>query len=206
MTTQPAHQEIIPADADDDAAVLAQVIADAFHTLPPARWLIPDDAARRDVFPGLFQIFTEHALTHGFAYTTPGRTGAAVWLPVREDGPAPPARYSDQLAEVTGRWAYRFRAFDAALDHHHPADTPHHHLALMAVSPGHQGQGTGSALLRAHHAILDHLNIPAYLEASAPRNRALYQRHGYALRPGAPFHLPDGGPPIWPMWRAPSAG
>ncbi|HEY5985539.1 MAG TPA: GNAT family N-acetyltransferase [Streptosporangiaceae bacterium] len=103
-------------------------------------------------------------------------------------------------------WEHRFRAFDAALDHHHPAGTPHHHLALMAVSPGHQGQGTGSALLRAHHAILDHLNIPAYLEASAPRNRALYQRHGYALRPGAPFRLPDGGPPMWPMWRAPSAG
>lgn len=196
------RHQIIPAD-EGDAAALAQVIADAFHDLPPARWLIPGDDARRDVFPRLFGIFTEHALANGTVYTTPGRTAVALWLPVGEDGPAPPAGYDERLAAVTGAWAHRFRAFDAALDHRHPAGASHHHLAMLAVRPGHQGQGTGSALLRAHHATLDQQHIPAYLEASDPRNRALYQRYGYTDRPGDPFHLPAGGPPMWGMWRNP---
>lgn len=80
------------------------------------------------------------------------------------------------------------------------------HLAILAVHPGHQGRGIGTALLRAHHARLDQAGTPGYLEASSPRNRALYQRHGYTLRPGGPFHLPGGGPPMWPMWRAPGTG
>ena len=42
--------------------------------------------------------------------------------------------------------------------------------------------------------------IPAYLEANDPRNRDLYLRHGYTSRPE--IRLP-GGPPLWPLWRAP---
>jgi len=53
--------------------------------------------------------------------------------------------------------------------------------------------------------ILDRTGSPAYLEASSPRTRDLYLAHGYVLRPGAPFHLPGSGPPMWPMWRDPSA-
>lgn len=43
--------------------------------------------------------------------------------------------------------------------------------------------------------------IPAYLEASTPRNAALYARHGYLPQPNAPFYLPGDGPPMIPMWR-----
>ena len=42
--------------------------------------------------------------------------------------------------------------------------------------------------------------MPAYHEASSPRNRALYERHGYVTQ--GEFTLPD-GPPLWPMWRDP---
>ena len=38
-------------------------------------------------------------------------------------------------------------------------------------------------------------------EATSPRNRALYERHGYVDQ-GA-FTLPDGGPTLWRMWREP---
>ncbi len=72
------------------------------------------------------------------------------------------------------------------------------------VRPGAQGQGTGTALLHAHHATLDQHATPAYLEASSERSHAWYLRHGYTDT-GQPFHLPGGGPPLWPMWRpAPS--
>jgi GNAT superfamily N-acetyltransferase len=80
---------------------------------------------------------------------------------------------------------------------------PHQHLAILAVRPGCQGQGTGTALLTGRHVDLDRDGAPAYPEASSPRARDLYLRHGYTLRPDAPFRLP-GGPPFWPMWREPA--
>lgn len=184
-----------------DAALLSQVIADAFHELPPAHWLIPDPLTRRKIFPAYFRIFIDHAMAAGLVHTTANRAAVALWLPVGKDGPGLLGDdYQSRLAEVTGPWAGRFHAFDAELDRHHPTGTAHHHLAMLAVNPDNQGQGIGTALLRAHHITLDQTATPAYLEASSPRNRALYLRHGYATP--RPFHLPDGGPPMWPMTRS----
>jgi hypothetical protein len=42
----------------------------------------------------------------------------------------------------------------------------------------------------------------AYLDATSPRNKQLYERHGF--RAGEPFAV-AGGPPLWPMWREPGA-
>jgi GNAT superfamily N-acetyltransferase len=123
-------------------------------------------------------------------------------LPVEADGPGPPsADYHARLAQATGPHLKRFKAFDTALDRHHPTGTTHHHLAILAVHPTVQGQGIGTALLHAHHAILDHDGIPAYLEASSARSAGFYIRHGYLPQPGAPFHLPGHGPAMFPMWR-----
>jgi len=189
-----------------DLDVLSQVIASAFHDLAPSRWLIGDPASRRQVFPGYFRLHLEHALARGVVHTTPGRTAAALWIPASADATGPPDGYDARLAAATSPWASRFRAFDAALDHHHPAGTGHWYLAILAVRPDRQGRGTGSALLAAGHAVLDQVpGTPAYLEASSPRARDLYLAHGYALQPGAPFHLPGDGPPLWPMRRPPRA-
>lgn len=98
-------------------------------------------------------------------------------------------------------WAPRFAEFDAALDRRHPAGTAHHHLAIVGVWPGAQGRGIGTALLQAHHHLLDQAGIPAYLEASSQRNRRLYRRHGYADH-GPPICL-TGGPQMFPMIRQP---
>jgi GNAT superfamily N-acetyltransferase len=185
-----------------DASTLSQVIADAFHDLPPARWLIPADASRRTVFPGYFRILVDHALATGTVYTIPARLAAALWLPVGTDAPGQPgADYPARMTEATGPYAPRFTAFDTALDTHHPTGTPHHYLAILAVHPAVQGQGIGTALLHAHHTLLDRDGTPAYLEASAPRTCAFYTRHGYLPQPNAPFYLPGNGPPLFPMWR-----
>ena len=76
------------------------------------------------------------------------------------------------------------------------------HLAILAVRPDRQGQGTGTALLHAHHAILDTEGIVAYLEASDERTRGIYLRHGYADY-GNPITL-VGGPSMYPMVRHPA--
>jgi GNAT superfamily N-acetyltransferase len=202
---QPAGAEVgdtvIQADTAD-ADVLSQVIADAFHDLAPSRWLIPDDAGRRKVLPGYFRLFVEHALASGVVHTTPARSAVALWLPVREHGPDLPTSYEQRLAAATDPWTHMFRAFDAALDRHHPVGVAHHHLALLAVRPDMQGRGIGTALLDAYHARLDHdLGLPAYLEASDTRRRRIYLAHGYADH-GPAIRLPH-GPAMHPMWRPP---
>jgi GNAT superfamily N-acetyltransferase len=197
------HRGVVRADPAD-VDTLSRVIADAFHDLPPSRWLVPDQAARREIFPGYFRLYVEHALASGVVHTTTDRTAAALWLPIGENATDLPADYGTSLAAATGPWIDRFLAFDETLDRHHPVGIPHHHLAILAVRPDRQGQGTGAMLLRAYHQILDHdVGAAAYLEAADLRTRQLYLRHGYVLRPNAPFCLPVDGPPMWPMWREP---
>jgi GNAT superfamily N-acetyltransferase len=199
MSRPEAAADVIRAEAAD-AAVLSQVIADAFLDLPPSRWLIADQAIRRLVFPEYFRIFVEAALADGIVQTIADRAAVAIWLPA---GTGEPADYLTRLTAITQPWTSRFLAFDAAIESRHPAEPAHHHLAFLAVRPDRQGLGIGSALLQAHHKFLDRqVRLPAYLEASAPRSREFYLRHGYADL-GPPNYLPDGGPPMYPMWRAP---
>jgi len=194
---------VVPADLAD-VEVLAQLIADAFGDLPPSRWLVPDPEARREIFPGYFRIYVEHAMAEGVVDTTPSRAGVALWLPTGLHPPAPSPGYDARLLAATSPHTGRFRVFDAALERHHPTGTPHHHLTILAVHPGRQGQGTGTALLHAHHAALDKAGLPAYLEAASPRTRRLYLAHGYTDH-GLPIHLAR-GPLMHPMWRNPQAG
>jgi hypothetical protein len=46
---------------------------------------------------------------------------------------------------------------------------------------------------------IDAASLPAYLESSTPRSRAMYERHGFAVT--GELNYPMGGPPLWLMWR-----
>ncbi len=197
-----AGAAIVRAD-EADVEALSQVIADAFFPLPPCRWLISDGAARREILPGFFRMYVEHAMADGIVYTTAARTAAALWIPAGPEGPRQPGGYDEQLAEVAGQWAERFVTFDQQLDARHLTGVTHHHLAILAVRPDMQGRGTGTALLDAYHAILDGEGTVAYLEASDERTRGTYLRHGYTDY-GSPIELP-GGPFMYPMIRHPRA-
>jgi GNAT superfamily N-acetyltransferase len=183
-----------------DAQAVAALIAEAFQSLAVAAWLVPEPAERAQVLYANFQIHVEHAAAHGEIWTVPDRAAATVWFP--SDSVPPPVipAYERRLAAACGRHVDRFRVLDEYFDRHHPHE-PHHHLAFLAVAPHRQEAGLGSMLLTHYHARLDQTGTPGYLEASSERSRALYLRHGYADL-GAPFTLP-GGPPFWPMWRAP---
>jgi GNAT superfamily N-acetyltransferase len=194
-----ASHAIVPA-GPPDTGILAQLIAAAFHPLDVCRWLVPDETDRRAMFPGYFRLWAEPAIASGLVHTTPGRDAAALWLP--GTGPAaPPDRYGQRLATITGRYLDRFLAFDEELEARHPTGTQHHYLAILAVRPGRQGQGLGTALLQAHHVTLDAGGTSAYLAASDLRTRRLYLRHGYTDH-GSPIQLP-GGPQMYPLLRQP---
>jgi GNAT superfamily N-acetyltransferase len=195
------HQVVRAGQAD--IGVLSLVIAEAFFSLTVCRWLIPDGPARRAAFPGYFRLYVEHAITDGLVETTRDRAAAALWIPGDGRGTAPDG-YTEQLAALTGQHLGNFLTFDEQLDRHHPAGTYHHHLAILAVRPDRQGQGIGTALLHAHHAVLDDQGTPAYLEASDDHTRSLYLDHGYTDQ-GGPIGLAD-GVRMYPMWREPRAG
>jgi GNAT superfamily N-acetyltransferase len=187
----------------EDIPALAAVIAEAFFDLRPSRWLVPDRAERRRIWPGYFRIYVEHAMAAGTVHTTPGRDAAALWIPVGTTTPEPPEGYAAALARVAGPYLDRFTTFDAALDERHPAGFAHHYLAILAVRSDRQGQGTGTALLEAYHHHLDtRIRQPAYLEASSERSRRVYLHRGY-IDSGPPIVLPGGGPSLFPMVRQP---
>jgi GNAT superfamily N-acetyltransferase len=193
-----AQDHMIVQAGEADLEALSEVVADAFLDLAPCWWLVADQAARRSFFPAYFRLYVQHAMADGLVYTTPDRAAAALWIPGTGPGD-PPDSYAVQLAAITGPWLDRFLMFDEELDRHHPVGTFHHHLAILAVRPDRQRQGIGTALLNAHHAVLDKEAIPAYLEASDDGTRRIYLAHGYTDY-GEPIRLP-GGPLMWPMWR-----
>ncbi len=132
-TATPAGRMVTATAAD--IPVLAEVIAEAFLDLPPSRWLVPDRAERRRIWPGYFRIYVEHAMASGTVHTTQGRDAAALWIPAGENPPDLPEGYAAALAEVTGPYLDRFTEFDAALDQRHPTGFAHHYLAILAVRP-----------------------------------------------------------------------
>ncbi len=85
----------------------------------------------------------------------------------------------------------------------HPEGQAHEYLWMIAVAPGRQGEGLGSALVQHVLDRCDGEGVAAYLEASSARSRGLYERLGFAFT-GSALELPD-GPPMWPMWRDPSS-
>lgn len=195
------------ADAGD-AARVAGVIAEAFHDLPVSPWLVPNSAERARVYPAYFRIIVDMGLAGGMVYQADDGAAVAVWLPMTDDAHDEPPGHDERLAAACGPAVDQFRALEATMAGLHPKE-PHHYLTLLAVLPQYQGTGLGSALLAHHHAGLDAEGIPAYLEASSPRSREFYRRHGYRPYSG-PFVMEEGAPPetgpaMWPMWRDPIA-
>jgi ribosomal protein S18 acetylase RimI-like enzyme len=130
-------------------------------------------------------------------------TGAAIWLaPGLKGFDFPWWRelfYTPLFLSIAGAAGLkRAQELGARLTSCHPA-APHAHLQFLGVSSAAQGQGIGSALLKATLAPLDASGTVGYLEASTERNVALYARHGFEVT--NEFDLP--GLHFWCMTRMP---
>jgi len=175
--TMEAHRAI-----PDERSQIVKTLCLAFFDDPIYRWLVPDDAQRRRSAAIFYSRFVDACWPHGAVYAAGAGAGAALWVP-----PGKPL-VTDDEAEAFGRDLLESVADDAGsarlaqllqmLTDNHPADACWY-LAFMGVDPSAQGNGLGTRLLAAVLDQADRDQAPAYLEASSPENRRLYERHGF---------------------------
>lgn len=194
---QAARPKVIAAGPSDAARVIDMLML-AFAADPPNRWLFPDAHDYVRNFPKFVQGLGGSAFANGTAFMTSDCSGAILWLAPNvgpdeealsrliEEGVAP-----DKQADLA-----------AAIDEmgrYHPQE-PHWYLPFIGVDPARQGAGIGAALLRPMLEKCDADGLPAYLESSNPKNRPLYQRHGFEIMGEIRV---ESCPPVTPMLRKP---
>jgi ribosomal protein S18 acetylase RimI-like enzyme len=185
----------------EDAALVGEILADAFGADPVGKWICPDPEYPRWCWP----VIVPSLLAHDEVYITADALGAAMWV-------RPGAKLDIKLG-LAAFWIYwrrfglgaigRLLRLMTGMEKHHPKD-PHYYLFAIGVRPEAKGQGIGSALLEHVLRECDSRKVGAYLENSNPLNLPFYQRHGFEVR--SEISLPRNGPTLWLMYRDPIAG
>lgn len=198
MSSTVAIRETVRKASAAEAGRLADTLAEAFFDDPVMSWCYPDAERRAALLAPGFRVLLDATIPHGGVDTVHDEVSGAIWVPpeaeLDEEGLA--ARFG----EVSAEYAERLFTLLGLLDQHHPQHEPHQYLFVLGTRNQWQSHGIGSALMRSVLTGCDADGVPAYLEATSERNRALYQRHGFAVT--EEVRLPD-GPPLWCMWREP---
>jgi ribosomal protein S18 acetylase RimI-like enzyme len=202
VATRPGTPTVRPATATD-VPTITDMLVRAFDDDPVSNFMF---AGRRRRHLGLHSFFRSELrhnyLPHGHVYVTDDLSGAALW--------GPPGRVRHPVLELlqlvpTAPFLVSPHTISAlnllfTVEGLHPTE-PHWYLFTLGTAPERQGQGVGSALLRAMLTLIDEAGEPAYLESSKQRNVPLYARFGFQVIHQIPSK--SGSPPIWRMWREP---
>jgi ribosomal protein S18 acetylase RimI-like enzyme len=184
----------------------AYVLADAFQDDPIFEWCIPDAERRAAILPDAFAAFVDSLAHHNETYLATAGVqpiGATLGAPAGVEPLTPDAEEAliARLAQLIGPGPdldRLFQVMELLGDHHPSADA--YYLWFIGVVADAQGRGVGSQLLAQITERCDAAGTAAYLEATTPGNRALYERHGFVVL--EEISVAD-SPSLWPMWRAP---
>ena len=203
-TREPLSVEVRKARAADLPALTA-TLARAFDDDPLMNWMCAQDARRaRRIYDAMDLSLRDLSFRHGEVYTTDGIHGGALW--------APPGKWkmgllqqillTPKMARIT-TWKRLAPVMGGinAVEKKHPHE-PHFYLFVLGTDTEHQGKGVGTRLMAPVLEQCDRDGVPAYLESSKERNVPLYERNGFRVT--EVFQVPNGGPPIWLMWRNPT--
>ena len=170
----------------------------AFASDPVIRWVLSAPDAYLRVWPVFIEAFAGEAYEAGTAYAIERCSAVALWLAPGSDSDGEEMQrlmFDGSDPSIRTDLDGVFEQMDAF----HPS-SEHWYLPLVGVDPVAQGRGLGTTLLGHVLAELDRAGSPAYLEATTPRNRSLYERHGFDAI-GVIQH--GESPPMWPMIRQP---
>jgi len=170
----------------------------AFSADPAARWAWPDPLQYINTFMPLVTLFGGKSFDHGYAYVIGDFSGVAQWLPPGvqpDDGPIGELFEQNMSEPKLSEVLFLFEQMAGF----HPHE-PHWYIPLIGVDPVFQGRGYGTELMRHGLVACDRDQQPAYLEATCPANRPLYERHGFRVL--GEIRSGD-SPPLFPMLREP---
>ena len=190
----------------DDLRDLSHVLARAFYDDPVMMWLLPKQRARTAQLRRLFAAMTRHHhLALGgveVACDGPSIGAAALWDPPNhwQETRRAMLLMSPTFIRVFGLRSAQGQAVQELMKRAHPEE-PHWYLAVIGSDPTVRGKGFGQALMRSRLDRCDAEYCPAYLESTKLENVPYYQRFGFEVT--REIALPDGGPTMWAMWRAP---
>lgn len=187
----------------DELRQVAVTLSRAFYDDPPTRWVFPDDQRRTVLLARVLHFFLQKLWFHqDECLTTTDHAGATIWLPPGgwEVSLLRQILLLPGMAIRLGFSLGRLLRAMGALESNHPR-LHHFYLVFAGVVPERQGKGIGSTLLTPVLERCDREIIPAYLEASTPLNRRLYERHGFEVTEEIRFA--EDAPPVWRMWREP---
>lgn len=204
MRADPIPAVRLATEADHELVV--EALALAFTEDPAWAHLLPpgDAAARGERLLAFFDAEIANLVPEWRqVWVTEDGSGAAVWArPGRWRVPfARTLRSFPQMRRVFGRRLALATWSLLRFERLHPSAPDHYYLHYLGVLPERQGRGLGGMLMRPVLEACDAGGIPAHLESSTERNRALYERNGFALR--GTLELPMGGPVVREMWRQP---
>jgi GNAT superfamily N-acetyltransferase len=183
-------------------ARLADVFGRAFVTEPVMSWPIggrTDDLEERCI--RAYALYLPPLLDGDLVWETTDGRGALVLVP-----PDQSEVWEDALAhvddstthDVTDDGGRRHERFWAWVESKLPTE-PVWHLDSVAVEPGWQGRGIGSALIAFAVEQASRSSASMILETGTSRNVPLYERHGFRTVEEA--DPPEGGPHVWFMRR-----
>jgi ribosomal protein S18 acetylase RimI-like enzyme len=191
--------EIRPADS---IAHIADVIGRAFVTEPMMAWPLggrTDDLEERCI--RFHALFVAPLMGRGIIWESTDGHGALVLVPPEQQDALDDALgHVDKTHNVFHDGGRRYELFWEWVASQIPRE-PLWHLDSVAVLPGWQGRGLGSALVEFGLEHARESGTAMVLETGTQRNVPLYERLGFHVVEEA--DSPEGGPHVWFMRRDP---
>jgi ribosomal protein S18 acetylase RimI-like enzyme len=185
-----------------DRGRIVEILAAGFDSDPMFRWMFGDVDFEVTLREWL-DLVVGAGLGKGPAHIDEEGGGAAFWT-----APGVPLATEADMAMVAAfletKLGPRGDGVLSALGQasaHRPESPESLQLVYIAVRPGDQRHGVGRALLEPVLAACDAKGEHAYLHATNAATLGFYEKLGFEAL--ANVKIPDGGPVIAPMWRAP---
>jgi GNAT superfamily N-acetyltransferase len=177
-------------------------LALAFAADPLMRWFWPDPHKYVTYWPRFVGAHGGRSFEHGSAHWLDKRA-IALWLPPGDEAGDDTALLELMIESLDAATLSDLGEMFVQMIELHPTEE-HWYLPVTGVDPAAQGRGMGTVVLRYGLSLADRDGVPAYLEASSPRSRALYARLGFEVMDEIQA---GSSPPVWAMiWQPGTVG